>query len=119
MSLKVKQLFPHGSESFFQINPDSLPQGAEPESPLQHRSNGKAKREKGNSIRYSVSIVAYRVRECDPDNLCGKYFVDALRYSGLLYNDRAEDITYQISQKKVENKKQEKTLVVIETQQPK
>lgn len=108
---RIKRLFPNASQSTIDVN--RLPSGAEPEQAVHNRAHGKVKGKTGHARRYAVSITSYRTRSTDPDNLVGKYFVDALRYSGLLHDDRAEDITYEISQKKVENKSQEKTLIVI------
>lgn len=64
--------------------------------------------------RVRVSVVSFRTRLCDPDNLCPKYFVDCLRYAGLIENDRPEDISLQVSQVKVRTKSEERTEITIE-----
>jgi hypothetical protein len=45
-----------------------------------------------------VRITSFRRRLIDPDNLCAKYFLDCVRYSGLIEDDSARHITYQIAQ---------------------
>lgn len=108
---EVKRIAPNASKSTINANADCKSQSPEPEHPVCDRPVGKAKRKKSDPSRDVVSITSYRVRAVDPDNLCGKYFVDSLRYAGVLHNDREEDIVYQISQKKVATKAQEKTLI--------
>lgn len=61
----------------------------------------------------SVRITSYRRRLCDPDNLVGKWFLDAARYSCLIADDRPEDISYIIAQKKVATKEEERTEILI------
>ncbi len=110
----ASKLFPHASVDFIEINTDRGSYRAKPESLVHDGADGKAKRKEKDPSRYVVSITAYRARLCDPDNLVGKYFVDALRYSGLIPDDREEDIIYTITQKKVSSKKEEKTLIWLE-----
>ena len=69
--------------------------------------------EASNPIRLHVSIVSYRRKLCDPDNLVGKFFTDCLRYSGIIPNDRDEDIIFQISQVKVKTKSEERTEIEV------
>jgi len=61
----------------------------------------------------SVCITSYRRRLLDPDNLCGKYFLDAARYSMLIADDTPEKVSYTIKQVKVRKKEEEKTEIVI------
>ena len=49
----------------------------------------------------------------DPDNLCPKYFVDGLRYAGIIPDDTARDIVLHISQEKVDKKEEERTEITI------
>lgn len=63
--------------------------------------------------RCAVSIVSYRRRLCDPDGLIGKWFLDAIRFAGLIREDDAGSITYTISQVKVRTKDEEGTEIVI------
>ena len=67
--------------------------------------------EESHSARYGVRVTSYRVRPVDPDNLFAKWFVDALRYAGIIPDDRSVDIDYQITQEKVAKKIQEKTVI--------
>ena len=58
-----------------------------------------------------VRITSYRRRLLDRDNLCGKYFLDAARYSRIICDDTPEDIEYQISQFKVKKAEDEETQI--------
>lgn len=72
------------------------------------KAGGEAK----DAGRISVHVKSYRSRLIDPDNLCAKWFVDCLRYCGLLRDDTAKDITFSISQEKVK-KGEERTEIEI------
>jgi hypothetical protein len=49
--------------------------------------------------RIRVVITSSRRRLIDPDNLCPKYFIDCLRYSGLIPDDSPEHITLEVKQR--------------------
>lgn len=108
---QIRHTFPKASQSFIDAN--CVLSGSESEQAVCHGPLAKEKRKRINTGRSIVSIVSYRRIRLDPDNLCPKYFIDSLRYAGLIHDDREEDILYQISQKKVEKKTQEKTLIEI------
>lgn len=71
------------------------------------------KRKEAHSGRVSVVIKSYRRRLTDPDNLCGKFFLDCCRYAGFLRDDTAAEIDFSITQEKVKRKEDEKTTVEI------
>jgi len=54
----------------------------------------------GNPNRVHVRLVSVRKRLIDPDNLSGKSLTDCLRNAGFLRDDSAEEIIYQIEQRK-------------------
>ncbi len=89
---------------------DSIAQQA-----LQYESLGAQEGEGGHAARCAVRIKSFRTRLLDPDNLIGgtKYFVDSLRYAGLIHDDREADITLSVSQEKVSHKKEEQTEIQI------
>ncbi len=87
---------------------------SEPEPFIRDDIPGTPRREAEDAGRVSVSITSYRRRLTDPDNLCGKYFLDLCRYSRLIRDDRQEDIDYKISQVKVRGKENEKTVIEID-----
>jgi len=94
---------------------DSLPQSSQSQPTIRHEPLVTRTREKENSERYVVRIRSYRCgRLCDPDNLVGKYFVDALRYAGIIPDDTPEKIIYQIAQEKVKTRKEERTEVEVD-----
>lgn len=86
----------------------SKPQQAVRNEPVATKE-GKAK----DSTRYAVRIRSFRRRLCDPDNLCPKYFIDGLRYSGSIPGDRPQDIELHVSQEEVKSKDQERTEIEI------
>ena len=55
-------------------------------------------REARDPGRVRVCVVSFRARLCDPDNLCPKYFIDCLRYAGLITDDAPEFITLEVRQ---------------------
>jgi hypothetical protein len=66
-----------------------------------------------HTARLVVRIVSLRRRLLDPDNLCPKYFIDGLRYSGLIPGDRPQDIILEVRQEKVSSKENERTEIEI------
>lgn len=94
-------------------NPDSPSQSPESERSVRDGSLAASEAPQGGSGRVSIRIVSFRKRLCDPDNLCGKAFVDCLRYSGIIPDDRPEDIDYQVTQTKVRTSEDERTEITI------
>lgn len=90
------------------------PPSPEPQLSHVHEQLGQVPGTAGNGIRYGVSIKSFRTILLDPDNLCGKYFVDCLRYAGILPDDTAALVDYRICQEKVQTKDQERTEITIE-----
>lgn len=70
-------------------------------------------RETGDPSRVRVRVVSFRRKLCDPDNLCPKYFVDCLRYAGLIPDDREADIILEVRQVRVAGKTEERTEVEV------
>ena len=74
-----------------------------------------SKGEAQSSGRVALVFTLRRVRLLDP---CAKYgsckaLIDGLRYAGILYDDREEDITLEVNQEKVRHFKDEETLISI------
>jgi hypothetical protein len=78
-----------------------------------HEPLGKKGREEENTERIALVITARRRRLLDVDGPCPKYFIDGLRYAGLLPDDRPQDVTLQLRQEKVESKDDEETVIEI------
>lgn len=87
--------------------------GSKPEQAVRHESVAEEAREARHTDRVHVRVVSFRRRLIDPDNLCPKYFVDCARYAGFIKDDRAEDITLEVSQVKVKTKTEERTEIEI------
>lgn len=83
-----------------------------PEQDVRHEPVEKEKRKTENPKRFLVSIVSYRSRLCDPDNLCPKYFVDCLRYAEIIPDDSPAEIELKVSQVK-EKRKLERTEIAV------
>ena len=86
--------------------------GAEPEPAVCDEPVAEAPRKEINPALVHVRIVSFRRSFCDPDNLCPKYFIDCLRYAGIIRDDRPQDITLEVRQQKV-SKEQERTEITI------
>jgi hypothetical protein len=71
---------------------------AEPEPVVRDEPVAAAPREARHPGRVRVCVVSFRARLCDPDNLCPKYFIDCLRYAGLIADDTPECVTLEVRQ---------------------
>ena len=72
--------------------------GAKPQPVVRDEPLATSPRKIGDAKRVRVCVVSYRNRLCDPDNLCPKYFIDCLRYAGLIADDTPECITLEVRQ---------------------
>ena len=83
------------------------------------REVGQDQGEEGDPRRPHVFIVSFRRRLLDPDGLYGgvKYFLDSLRYAGIIPDDRDADITLEVIQKQVKTKAEETTMISVERRQ--
>jgi|SRR6185369_610383 len=120
---ELRRRFPGASKSTLARNVERINEGhrsvceasrSESERPFCDESLATQKGEAGNAKRLRVSIISYRRRLIDPDNLCPKYFVDCCRYAQIIPNDRAQDIALEVSQVKVLEREQEGTVIKIE-----
>ena len=71
---------------------------AEPEPAVRDAPVAAPPREARHASRVRVCVVSFRARLCDPDNLCPKYFIDCLRYAGLIADDAPDYITLEVRQ---------------------
>lgn len=110
-SHEISRRFPNASAAFARRN--SAPSGAVAESAVCDGAVAKSEGEIKHSSRFAVSVKSYRLRLLDPDNLCPKYFIDGLRYAGLIPDDRSEDIELAVTQEKVARAEDERTVVTI------
>jgi hypothetical protein len=83
-------------------------QSPQPEPPVQNEPLAEDEGKKECSPRIIVRVKCFRQLLCDPDNLCPKSLIDGLRYSGLIPDDRPQDIELIITQEKCP-KKDERT----------
>lgn len=80
---------------------------------VRHEPVAAAPRENEDAGRIRVCVTRFGRRLLDPDNVCPKYFIDCLRYAGLIPDDRAQDITLEVRQEKVGTKDEEGTLIEV------
>lgn len=112
---ELKRLFPNASASTqARNNTYHQPSGAEPEPAVCNGPLAEGQGEKRNTGKITVRITSFRTRLLDPDNLCPKYFIDGLRYAGLIPDDRPQDINLEVAQEKVGARTEEKTVITIE-----
>jgi len=76
---------------------------------VRHEPVGEARRESPYPERIHVVVTSFRRRLCDPDNLCPKYFIDCLRYAGLIRDDTGKDIVLTVKQEQVCRPENERT----------
>ncbi len=86
--------------------------GAEPQPVVRDEPVAAPPREARHARRVRVRVVSFRARLCDPDNLCPKYFIDCLRYAGLIADDAPEWITLEVRQVRC-RRDEERTEIVI------
>ena len=111
---ELKRLYPNASASFLKRNQAS---GASSNTRIKQAPRdepvAKVSGTQGNSPRRTVRITSYRTRLLDADGLCGKYFVDCLRYAGVIVDDTSALLDYGIRQEKVRTRIEEFTVIEI------
>ena len=112
---QLRKLFPNASHSFIAANVAVVgqAQGAEPECAVRHEPLGPDPGKAPDPGCCSIRVTSYRCRLLDPDNLCPKYFIDALRYCGVIPDDTAKDVTVATGQEKVATAAEEGTEIVL------
>ena len=112
---ELRRRFPRAPESFIKANAeaDYPAQGSKPECAIRDEPVEPSPREDCHTTRITLCVVSFRKRLTDPDNCTPKYFIDGLRYAGLIPDDRAEDIDLKVSQVKVKTTAQERTEITI------
>ena len=86
--------------------------GAEPQPVVRDEPVAAAAREGRDARRVRVCVVSFRARLCDPDNLCPKYFIDCLRYAGLIADDAPEFITLEVRQVRCGRREQRTEILI-------
>ena len=86
--------------------------GAEPQPVVRHEPVAAAARKTRDAGRVRIGVVSYRARLCDPDNLCPKYFIDCLRYAGLIADDTPDCITLEVRQVRCRRAEQRTELLI-------
>lgn len=84
------------------------------EQALRHEPLAKKKGKEGHTGRFRVCVTSYRRRLTDQDNLAPKFFVDCLRYAGVIPDDSPQAIDYSITQVKVRKKEEERTEIEVD-----
>jgi hypothetical protein len=69
--------------------------------------------EGANRQRYLVRVTSFRRRLIDEDNLCEKFAVDCCRNAGVLPDDAPGTTKIEVTQQKVSEEAQERTLIEI------
>ena len=88
--------------------------GSQPQSALCIEPMGEEEAQGGNIRRRRIRITSVRNRLLDPDNLCVKYIIDALRHTKVIQDDTTAHIEVFIKQEKVKTRKEEKTIIEVE-----
>lgn len=88
---------------------------AKQEQTLQHALPHKAQAEGDDTGRTRICYQSYRVRLLDPENEETKFHTDALRYCGIIQDDRVQDVEIILHpQVKVMARGEERTEITIE-----
>lgn len=89
-------------------------QSTKPKQTVRNERVAETVRKAKGAVRVTVRIRSFRTKLCDPDNICVKYAVDALRYAGAIPDDTEKDICLQVTQHKVAHFREERTEIEIE-----
>ena len=89
------------------------PPGAEPQPVVRNEPLGPQTRKAFYTGRCKIRVTSVRTRLLDPDNLCAKYFVDSLRYAGLIADDTSKEVEYTICQRKKTKFEEEHTTIEV------
>jgi len=113
---ELKRRFPNASQATIarNVSADNQAPSPEPKRPVRDEPLAKGEGEKENPNRVRIRVISLRRRLIDPDNLCPKYHVDCLRYAGFIRNDTAHDVILEVSQRKVQSRADECTIIEIE-----
>lgn len=99
---ELKRRFKNASQSFIRANQDNKSEGIgsspKPQCGLGNVPLGKNKDKEANPKRIEIVYSVFRKRFCDPDNIFLKWHTDALRYEGLIKDDRYQDIEISVIQ---------------------
>lgn len=111
---ELRRRFPGASSSTIRRNQTGgAPSSTKPEQVILDDPMGPAPGKESDPGRVHVRVVSFRKQLIDPDNLCPKFFIDCLRYAGLIRDDRAQDIALEVSQTKVNSKDEERTEITL------
>ena len=80
-----------------------VPSGPKPQQAIRHEPLGSKQVKVEHPKRCKISVVSYRKKLLDPDNLCPKFFIDSLRYEGLIADDTAAHVVIEVRQEKVKD----------------
>ena len=84
-----------------------------PEQAVCNGSDGQIPGETKHVQRVRIVIESFRRKLLDPDNLCPKYFLDGIKYAGLIPDDSPDKIELIVRQTKVDSHEDERTEIEI------
>lgn len=105
--LSIEIPYPHEDKAYH------LPPRPEPKSAVLHEPLGPIPGKKKDPGRILIRITSFRRHLLDTDDICPKYFVDCLRYAGLLHSDSFAAAEVATRQKKVRLPEEERTEIEI------
>lgn len=112
-----RKLFPMASQSTLARNRNFAAGGVASHAVHEQAAfNESLAEEKGKGpdpVRRLVRFTSYRVSLADERNLEDKYFTDALRYAGILYQDTPQWAKIEVIQEKVDHHREERTVIEV------
>ncbi len=117
--IKLDELLENTSASFRKLNAGILHDRGETPGPVverdpRHGALAAPKAQASSAGKFFIRVVSYRRRLLDEDNLAEKYFVDCLRYSGLIPGDSPDRCRIVTTQEKVGSKEEERTEITVD-----
>lgn len=112
---KLKRLFPKASDAFIQANSDKdTKEDGKLESNTINEPLAETQPKKGVPERLSVVVESRRHRELDKYNLFDKFWVDCLRYAGIIPGDSPKEIEHYLFQTIIPKTEKEEIVITIE-----
>jgi len=112
MRERIRQALRDKSTNYADQNRSALP-SAKSEQTVCHGTDGQIPGKTKDVQRVRIVIESFRRVLLDPDNLCPKYFLDGIKYAGLIPDDSPDKIELTVLQSKVDNKEDERTEIEI------
>ena len=114
---EFRSIFPNSSPDAVRRNADLPARDRRPPPKLERDAGdgalGKVQVQKGTHRRFLVVVTSVRKFLLDDDNLCEKFHVDLLRYSGVIPGDSPVTTRIQVAERKTRGDEKEQIIIEV------